>query len=362
MKNYIQYEIYSFFSKRTITSLFLCLICMMIGFFYDSYQFNQAYPNEVDKYKESSRYEQSHIDILTYDIEYNNEDKEDELKFWLEELQLTNNLVYAYQNQDDTNILKYRLLRNENLIYGIKKNYVNQRIDFCIVNGNQQDLKKQIKIDQKNKKLNMLDGIVEGKPTLFHSLKEVQNGNYILWILLFLILLLNGDIWSKEFSGYGGYQILFSYPLKKYELVFVRNFIYGIITVFCSILLFGTVSFMCFILYGGGFEQFVIQNNELVYALKSVLNSFPLFFVSFLSYIHLIQFLSILLKDEMNTYFVYILLSLLSVFFSSNLNIYSYIQAYAANHVILKSALTIFFNVIFMIIEFVCVEKKDLTR
>lgn len=358
MKKYIQYEMCSFFSKRNCIPIFLCMFLILTGFFYDSNQYKQSYYSASESLKEASRYEQSHIDILNYDIQNGNENEESELNFWLKELEYTNQLIYEYQIQNDENILKYRLLRNKNLMYGIKKNYVNERLDSKVLLETKINLKKQIKTDAKNLELNLMDGVIESKPTFFYYLKGVQNGNYGIWILFLMIALLNGNVWSKEFSGYGGYEIVFSYPLKKSEILFVRNIVHGFFSVVCLIFVYGTVCIAGLIFYGSGFEQFVLYNNETMCALESILRTLPLFFVSLITFIHLIQFLSFFTKEEMSTYFIFTLIVLISMFWLSNFNMYSY----ESNNITLKLIICMLLNFVFMLTEFIFVEKKDLTR
>lgn len=355
MKKYIQYEMCSFFSKRNCIHIFLCLFLILTAFFYDSSQYKQSYYSASENLKEASRYEQSHITILNYDIQNGNES---ELIFWQKELEYTNQLIYEYQIQNDENILKYRLLRNKNLMYGIKKNYVNERLDSKVLLETKINLKKQIKIDKKNLDLNLMDGVIESKPTFFYYLKGVQNGNYGIWILLLMIALLNGNVWSKEFSGYGGYEIVFSYPLKKSEILFVRNIVHGFFSAVCSTFVYGTVCIAGLIFYGSGFEQFVLYDKEMMYALESILRSLPLFFVSFITFIHLIQFLSFFTKEEMSTYFIFTLIVLISMFWLSNFNMYSY----ESNNITLKIIICMLLNFVFMLTEFILVEKKDLSR
>lgn len=362
MKNYIKFEVLSFFTKRNIISVFLCLILMMLGFLYNGYGYNYAYDEAIETLKISAQYEQGHIELLSYTLKHSEQYNYVELNFWQEELALTQNLCFSYQNKDDSEILKVRLMRNKWLIKGVKDGFVNENLDSKILNGTIEDLKKQIKIDTKNLKYGLLDGVIEDKPTQFYFLKETQSGSYITWALLFLIVLLNGNIWSKEFSGYGGYQNIFSYPLKKYKILCIRNIINVVISLVCSVVILEVLYTFAYYFYGGGFEQFVSCQNKLVSAHNITLKSLPIFIISLYSYIHLIEFISFLTKNEMNTCFVFVLIALLSLFWPNDFNIYSFLISYESEKVILKYGLMMLVNIILLGIEYYLIEKKDLSR
>lgn len=229
MFNFLKFEIRGFMSKKVLCYIALCAFLMFCGCVKTNKEYLELKNGRIENLQIMKVDEQNHINILKYDLsqQYDKE-KEKELQYWYLQIDYTDALENAYVKNDDLEILKKRIQRNKHVLYGLNKNYLSPFTDSFV--PNKKSLKSDIAMDECNLKNNQLDVVDQQKPTFCFYLKNIQCKSVFTTIIFLLILLINADIWSKEFSSTKPYQYIFSYPLKRKCILLIRNMFYCIIS------------------------------------------------------------------------------------------------------------------------------------
>lgn len=214
-------------------------------------------------------------------------------------------------------------------------------------------------MDEFNLKNNQLDVVDQQKPTFCFYLKNIQCKSIFTAVIFLLILLINADIWSKEFSSTKPYQYIFSYPLKRKCILLIRNMFYCIISLLLVVSFTAVLCFVGYVQYGYGGHLFILTNGSLLKIMHILLKSFLIFMLSLLMYIQFIQLVSLVLKDEIITWFAVIVILLVSCFVITGWNPFSYILSFNIDFYYEKTFILFFINLLIPFISCVFIENMD---
>lgn len=263
----------------------------------------------------------------------------------------------AYRKNNDLDILKKRIQRNKHVLDGLNKNYLSPFTDSFV--PNKKSLRSDIAMDEFNLKNNQLDIVDQQKPTFCFYLKNIQCKSIFTAVIFLLILLINSDIWSKEFSSTKPYQYIFSYPLSRKCILLIRNMFYCIISLLLVAFFTAVLCFSGYIQYGYGGNLFILKNDEFLEIIHVLLKSYLIFILSILLYVQFIQLLSLILKDEIITWFTVIVISLVSCFVITDWNPFSYILSFNIDFYYEKAFILLLINLLIPFISCVFIENID---
>ena len=134
---------------------------------------------------------------------------------------------------------------------------------------------------------------------------------------------------------------------------------------YCIISLLLVVSFtvvLCFvgyIQYGYGGHLFILTNGSFLEIIHVLLKSFLIFMLSLLMYVQFIQLVSLVLKDEIITWFAVIMISLVSCFVITGWNPFSYILSFDIDFYYGKALILSLINLLIPFISCVFIENMD---
>lgn len=358
MRNYIQFEIKSFLTRRNIFVVVLCILFVFCDYHMQRMNFENSIENEIDKLMTAEREEQQHIDILSYNLKQHQSKKEQkELEFWNKLIVYTQSLKEAYKAKNDPKILKIRLTRNILILDGVNKQYLNRYTASFI--PDKKSLKEKIEIDTLNLRNNRYDGVYELKPTSVQILKGVCSVNVLTYIILILIVGINSNIWSKEFSQDRCYQLVFSYSLKRKTIVIIRNMVNIVFSMLVVLLILIVISMMGFFQYGSGINQYIFSEGIIQNIASVLLKDLVVFFLGLFLFIQLIQILSLIVKDEMIASLLFLVVLLVSVYFIKGWNPFSFLNSYNINHPILKCLMLSILNLFLLFFSGAYIENID---
>lgn len=358
MFNFLKFEIRGFMSKKVFCNIALCALLMFCGCVKTNKEYLELKNGRIENLQIMKVDEQNHINILKYDLsqQYDKE-KEKELQYWYLQIDYTDALENAYVKNDNLEILKKRIQRNKHVLYGLNKNYLSPFTDSFV--PNKKSLKSDIAMDEFNLKNNQLDVVDQQKPTFCFYLKNIQCKSIFTAVIFLLILLINADIWSKEFSSTKPYQYIFSYPLSRKCILLIRNMFYCIISLLLIVSFTAVLCFVGYIQYGYGGHLFILTNGSFLEIIHVLLKSFLIFMSSLLMYVQFIQLLSLVLKDEIITWFAVIMISLVSCFVITGWNPFSYILSFDIDFYYGKALFLSLINLLIPFISCVFIENMD---
>ena len=252
---------------------------------------------------------------------------------------------------------KEKYIHYGEILYGLNKNYLSPFTDSFV--PNKKSLKSDIAMDEFNLKNNQLDVVDQQKPTFCFYLKNIQCKSIFTVVIFLLILLINADIWSKEFSSTKPYQYIFSYPLKRKCILLIRNMFYCIISLLLVVSFTAVLCFVGYIQYGYGGHLFILTNGSFLEIIQVLLKSFLIFMLSLLMYVQFIQLVSLVLKDEIITWFAVIVILLVSCFVITGWNPFSYILSFNIDFYYEKTVILFFINLLIPFISCVFIENMD---
>lgn len=287
MFNFLEFEIKNFMSKKVLCNIALCVLLLFCGCVKTNKEYLELKNGRIENLRIMKVDEQNHINILKYDLsqQYDKE-KEKELQYWYIQIDYTDALENAYVKNDDLEILKKRIQRNKHVLYGLNKNYLSPFTDSFV--PNKKSLKSDIAMDEFNLKNNQLDVVDQQKPTFCFYLKNIQ----------------------------------------------------------CKSIFTAVLCFVGYIQYGYGGHLFILINGSFLEIIQVLLKSFLIFMLSLLMYVQFIQLLSLVLKDEIITWFAVIMISLVSCFVITGWNPFSYILSFNIDFYYEKTFILFFINLL----------------
>ena len=109
----------------------------------------------------------------------------------------------------------------------------------------------------------------------------------------------------------------------------------------------------------GEIVALVGPNGSFLEIIQVLLKSFLIFMLSLLMYVQFIQLLSLVLKDEIITWFAVIMISLVSCFVITGWNPFSYILSFDIDFYYEKALILLLINLLIPFISCVFIENMD---
>lgn len=318
MKQLMVTEFKRMLNKRTILIIFLLCILSIGSYFF-------VYEKQSDEfYTELITQLEMDVQTATVNMDYlKSEEKELDgkekkynkklLSIWEKEYQYTDAILMCLKADDldqyEQTIIELFHQRDENIAFDVD----DKNLSILLRNSKKDFQQRRALYDeyQKEGKLIHLNPYV---PTCSNLVKSLGSSSPFLLLSLLVVLVLNADVWSYEFSS-SGYKLLFTSPFKKSNIYFAKSIVHFLVTTITMLLVLAIPLLLSMYFHGGGYQGLeVIQNyhsdvinivSSKTYAMYVLIIYVMYLFMAFSA----VSFISYITKDVMLSYALPILLA-----------------------------------------------------
>lgn len=298
-------------NKRTIlTILFLCILS--IGSYFFVYE-----KQSRDFYTELIAQLETDVQTATINLEYLKSEGVSEedplLNIWKKEYKYSDEILMYLKTGDfdqyEQTIVELFHRRDVNIA-----SVVDDRNFSVLLRNNKRDFQQRLTLYDEYQSEGQVLHLNPYVPTCHNLIKSLAGNSPLFLLSLLVVLILNGDIWSYEFSS-SGYKLLFTSPFKKSTIYMAKNIVHFLVTIvsILLVLIFPFLLSMCF--HGSGHLGFEIMQSVHSNVINVVSNQtytmhiFMIYVMYLFMVFSMVCFISYITKDSMLSYALPILLA-----------------------------------------------------
>lgn len=325
MKNLCKIECRKMLNKRNIIVILIMCLLAIGGYFFvyekQSSEFYSQLIETLDKDVQNATINVEYIKSENKNLKGKElEDNNKLLDVWEKEKKYSDEILMYLKSGDidgyeqriielfherDLNVINYNKPQDISMLLRDDLKSINNRIDlyeYYHAKG------ETIRLNQK-------------EPTLMYMLKNLSGNTFLFLLSVIIIIALNADIWSYEFSK-SGYRLLFTIPYSKSTIYLSKVIVHFFVSLIAIVFVLMIPCILSVTLHGIGCDAFEIINQGVISNFLDVSNSSSLIVpietycmytgLLFICYLIMafsfINFISYITKDIMMSYTLPILL------------------------------------------------------